>query len=119
MTKREIRRINRTDAMRKALHALQYAYKNAIHDCVMNGGNVCEDQTVDQTYDRLKYVATKLAKAQYTENCAKQDAKSWLKFCDCLTKAGMMYSTAYWEAHSAFFGQRYWAIQNWTERKMQ
>lgn len=115
---RTMRRQNRVEAMYKTIHGLQYAYKNAIHDCILKDVNVNEDEAVNKAYERLNYVATELAQAQYTENCAKQDAKSWLAFCDCLAKAGLMYSTAYWEAHSAFHGQRYWAILSSKERKM-
>lgn len=115
---RQARRQNRTDAMYKAIHGLQYAYKDAICNSIRKDTDVNKDVAVDKAYERLNYVATKLAKAQYTELCAKQDAKSWLALCDCLSKAGLMYSTAYWEAHSAFHGQRYWIIESFRERKM-
>lgn len=117
--KRTMRRANRTTAMRKVLDTARKAYNDAIHECVMTGKSVTTDATVSQTYDRLNYLATELAQAQYTELCAKKNAAEWVKFCECLKKAGLMYSTAYWTAHSAFIGQRYWAIQNWRNGKMQ
>lgn len=118
MTRRTIRRQNRAEAMRKALPELRDAYQNAVRACVENGACVTTDATVDKAYDRLNYCAKELAQASYTKLCAKEDARSWVKFCDCLKKAGLMYSPAYWEAHSAFSGQRYWAIQNWRNEKM-
>lgn len=116
--KRTIRRQIRTEAMRKVLNTARKAYKDAINNCVETGVSVTTDATVDKAYDRLNYIAKELAQAQYTKLCAKEDAQSWVKFCDCLRKAGLMYSPAYWEAHSAFSGQRYWAIQNWRNEKM-
>lgn len=118
MTRRTIRRQNRAEAMRNALDTARKAYHDAVYDCVMAGVSVTTDVTVSQTYDRLSYLAKELAQASYTKLCAKEDAQRWVKFCDCLKKAGLMYSSAYWEARSAFMGQRYWAIQNWTNGNM-
>lgn len=115
---RAIRRNNRTEAMRKVLNTARKAYKDAINNCVETGVSVTTDATVDKAYDRLNYCAKKLAQAQYTNLCAKEDAANWLKVCSALKEAGLMYSPAYWAAHSAFSGQRYWAIQNWRTEKM-
>lgn len=117
MTK-TVKRQNHTEAMRKALPELRAAYKNAVRRCVEAGVSVTTDVTVDQAYDRLNYCAKKLAQAQYTNLCAKEDAANWLKVCSALKEAGLMYSPAYWAAYSAFSGQRYWAIQNWRTEKM-
>lgn len=118
MTRRTIRRQNRAEAMRKMLGSAQQAYHDAINHCVMTGKSVTTDATVDKAYDRLRYLARELAQAQYTELCAKEDAANWLKVCGALKEAGLMYSPAYWAAHSAFSGQRYWAISGWTSGKM-
>lgn len=115
---RIIRRTARTEAMRKALPELRTAYKNAVRQCVETGVSVTTDATVDKAYDRLAYCAKELAQAQYTKLCAKEDAANWLKVCGALKEAGLMYSPAYWAAHSAFSGQRYWAISGWRTEKM-
>lgn len=104
--------------MRKVLNTARKAYKDAINNCVETGVSVTTDATVDKAYDRLNYCAKKLAQAQYTNLCAKEDAANWLKVCSALKEAGLMYSPAYWAAHSAFSGQRYWAILNWRTEKM-
>ena len=116
--KRINRRQSRTEAMRKVLPELRDAYKNAVRRCVEMGKSVCNDVTVDKAYDRLNYCAKELAQAQYTNLCAKEDAANWLKVCGALKEAGLMYSPAYWAAHSAFSGQRYWAINSWRTEKM-
>lgn len=118
MTKRMIRRNNRTEAMRKVLNTARKAYKDAINNCVETGVSVTTDATVDKAYDRLNYIAKELAQAQYTRLCAKEDAANWFKVCGALKEAGLMYSPAYWAAHSAFSGQRYWAISGWRNEKM-
>lgn len=115
---RTIRRNNRAQAMRNALNSARKAYHDAVHDCVMTGGSVTTDAMVDKAYDRLNYLAKELAQASYTKLCAKEDARRWVRFCDCLKEAGLMYSPAYWEAQSAFVGQRYWAIQHWRDGNM-
>lgn len=116
--KRAIRRQIRTNAMRKMLGSAQHAYHDAINHCIEAGKSVTTDATVDQAYDRLSYLAKELAQAQYTRLCAKEDAANWLKVCGALKEAGLMYSPAYWAAHSAFSGQRYWAISGWRNEKM-
>ena len=116
--KRINRRQSRTEAMRKVLPELRDAYKNAVRRCVEMGKSVCNDVTVDKAYDRLNYCAKELAQAQYTNLCAKEDAANWLKVYGALKEAGLMYSPAYWAAHSAFSGQRYWAINGWRTEKM-
>ena len=93
--KRINRRQSRTETMRKALPELAVI-----------------------SADKIRQGAKKLAQAQYTNLCAKEDAANWLKVCSAFKEAGLMYSPAYWAAHSAFSGQRYWAINNWRTEKM-
>lgn len=112
------RRTVRVQAMRKALPKLRDAYKNAVRRCVEMGQSVTTDAAVNKAYDRLAYCAKELAQAQYTNLCAKEDAANWLKVCSAFKEAGLMYSPAYWAAHSAFSGQRYWAINGWRTEKM-
>lgn len=116
--RRTVRRQVRVEAMRKTLRTAQQAYHDAINHCIMTGKTVTTDPTVDKAYDRLNYCAKELAQAQYTKLCAKEDAANWLKVCGALKEAGLIYSPAYWAAHSAFSGQRYWAISGWRNEKM-
>lgn len=112
MNRAERRQI-RTNAMRKVFQDLKWEYHHAIQQAVAAGHNVVEDKAVDKAYDRMHYVATQLADANYTEDSAAEDFKKWQTVEKALTDAGLRYSEAYFTAQYAFWDARYWEKQSY------
>ena len=107
------RRANRTAAMRNAFQDLKWEYHQAIKRATAAGRNVIEDKDVDRAYDRMDYVATQLADANYTRDSAAEDYKKWKTVEKALTDAGLLYSEAYFAAQRAFWNARYWEKQSY------
>lgn len=110
---RAIRRATRTNAMKKVFQDLKWEYHHAIQQAVAAGRNVVEDKAVDKAYDRMDYVATQLADANYTEDSMVEDFKKWQLVEKTLTDAGLRYSKAYFAAQDAFWNARYWEKQSY------